>query len=263
MRPIGIIMHAIKGLSDEEYVKTVSELGFQNIFTGTYTTPQKHAELADLFAKYGITYETLHSPFHYINDMWLDCEGGDVMLRELKTCIDHCVASGAKIAIVHLSSGLTPPPVTDLGRKRFTELVTYAQQKNIIVAFENQRFLSNLAWAFETFKPEDSVAFCWDCGHESCFTPGREYMPLFGNRLICTHIHDNFGEFNCDNHQIPFEGKIDYHHFAEHIRRSGYQGSLTLEVGCNAKFLEGEEPIPYLQRAAAAAKKLRCMVDGN
>ena len=263
MRQIGINMQAIRGLNDEEYVKQVKDLGFDAIFTGTSQDPQRHEVFANLFAKYGLVYETLHAPFGHINDIWLDCEGGEKMYEELITCIDHCVISGAKIAVTHLSSGLTPPPVTDLGRARFTKVVEYAQKKGVIIAFENQRFLSNIAWAFETFKPEDSVAFCWDCGHESCFTPGREYMPLYGDRLVCTHIHDNSGVFNADNHLIPFEGQINYNRFAEHIRKAGYTGSLMLEVGCDPKQYAGVTPEDFLARAAKAVKKLREMVDGN
>ena len=69
--------------------------------------------LADLCAKYSVRYETLHAPFGHINDIWLDCEGGQVMLDELKNCVDCCAAAGVPIAVVHLSSGQNPPPVTE------------------------------------------------------------------------------------------------------------------------------------------------------
>ena len=263
MRTIGINFHAIKGLDDDAYAKTVRGLGFGAVFTATFDDPHRHEALAELFSKHGLQYETLHAPFKNINYMWLDGEDGDAMLRDLLTCIDHCVISGAGIAVVHLSSGLTPPPVTDIGRARFTALVEYAQKKGVVVAFENQRFLSNIAWAFETFSEADSVGFCWDCGHEACFARGREYMPLFGDRLVCTHIHDNFAKFNEDDHRIPFEGNINYSRFAEHLRKMNYRGSLMLEVGCTAKFTIGIDPIAYLEKAASAAKKLRSMVDGE
>ena len=264
MRKIGINHRAIGGISDEEFIKTASELGFENMFTCVADTAAEQSEWANLIAKYGMTYETIHAPWKGINNMWLEGEKGDATLAMLTNAIDRCVLVGAPIVIVHLSSGLTPPPVTDLGRARYTQVVEYAQKKGITVAFENQRFLSNIAWAFETFSPADSVAFCWDCGHESCFARGREYMPLFGDRLICTHIHDNSGEFDKDNHLIPFDGMINYHRFAEHLRKANYKGSLMLEV-CepNSKNYVGMDPHVYLERAAAAAKKLRTLVDGQ
>ena len=260
MRSIGIIFQAMTGLSDEEYVRQIASLGFTATFTGAEKSDARQAELADLFAKYGVTYETLHAPFGHINDIWLDCEGGEGMAKELTDCIDRCVAGGAPIAVMHLSSGLTPPTITDLGRARWDHIVNYAVQKGVRIAFENQRKLANLAWAMESFPDQ---GFCWDCGHEACFTPGRQYMPLFGDRLICTHIHDNSGKFNADDHLIPFEGAVDFDRFARQIRESGYRGSLMLEV-CGSKKKYPELTVEeYLTRSADAVKRLRSMVDGE
>lgn len=260
MRTIGISHQAIGGLSDEAYVKTIAELGFGATFTGVEKSDRRQAELAELFAANGVTYETLHAPFGHINDIWLDCEGGEAMCEELLTCIDRCAVAGVPIAVVHLSSGMTPPTITDLGRARWEKIVNHAVAKGVKLAFENQRMLANLAWAMEAF-PEQG--FCWDCGHEACFTGGREYMPLFGKRLICTHIHDNSGEFNADNHQLPFDGKLNYARFAEHIRNSGYTGSLMLEVVAKPQFYPDVTPDGYLRKAADVAKRLRAMVDGE
>lgn len=258
MRKIGINLHAIKGLTDEDYLREIAALGFNTMFSGVLA-PERQAAVAELCARYGIEYETLHAPFGHINDIWLENDNG--MLDELCRCIDHCVIAGAPIAVVHLSAGMKPPSITDLGRERFARLVDYAAKKNIKIAFENQRKLANIAWAFEAF-PTDTVGFCWDCGHEYCFTPGRHYMPLFGDRLICTHIHDNTAVFNEDSHFLPFDGACDFDYVAATIRESGYTGSLMLEVG-NASRYGDMVPQEFLAKAAEAACRLRRMVDGE
>ena len=262
---IGINLHAMVGLTDEAYIKTIAELGFRATFC--MAQPRERMEqLGRLCAAENIRFDTLHAPFDHINDIWLDCEGGQRMLAELKDCVDQCLVVGAPIAVVHLSSKMKPPTITDIGRGRFEELVAYARKKGVKIAFENQRKLFNLAWAFETFGPEDGVGFCWDCGHENCFTPGKQFMPLFGDRLICTHIHDNNGVFNEDKHMLPFDGTLDYQRVARQLRESGYQGTLMLEVmaGTNHHYegenYQGMSPQEYLQRAAAAAKRLANMV---
>lgn len=258
MRKLGINLHAVKGLTDEEYLREIAGLGFSSIFSGV-RTPEHQTAIAELCAKYGLEYETLHAPFGHINDIWLENDNG--MLDELCACVDHCVLAGAPIAVVHLSAGQKPPSITDIGRERFTRLVDYAAEKNIVIAFENQRKLANIAWAFEAFTT-DTVKFCWDCGHEFCFTPGRHYMPLFGDRLICTHIHDNTAVFNDDSHFLPFDGACDFGYVADTLRNSDYTGSLMLEVGNPSRY--GElSPQEFLKKAWDAAVRLRMMVDGE
>ena len=260
MRKIGINLHAMRGLTHEEFLREIASLGASATFTGVREAKEQ-AEIARLCEKYAIECETLHAPFSHINDIWLDCAGGEAMERELLETVDHCLIAGARIAVVHLSSGLKPPPVTDLGRARFTRVVDYAAGKGIQIAFENQRFLSNIAWAFESF-PRDVVGFCWDVGHEGCFTPGRRYMPLFGDRLSCTHIQDNMGNFDEDLHLLPYDGALDFDYVARTIRASGYTGSLMLEgIASNSHRYDDMPARAYLARAAAALQRLREAID--
>ena len=260
MRKIGINLLSLPGMSDADYIRLAAELGFSAMFTGMMDEPRQLA-CADLMAANGIEYETIHAPFNGINSIWLEGDEGEMMLGRLTDTIDRCVQVGAPIAIIHLSAGNTPPSITDIGRGRFARLVEHAAQKNVRIAFENQRKLANIAWAFETFADPEVVGFCWDCGHESCFTRGREYMPLFGDRLICTHIHDNEGIQDKDDHWLPFDGCIDYSRFAGHIRRTDYHGSLMLEAGFDLQKYGNMSAGAFLQRAADAAKKLVKMVD--
>ncbi|MBQ8401343.1 MAG: sugar phosphate isomerase/epimerase [Clostridia bacterium] len=260
MREIGINLHAVKGLTDEEYIKAMASVGFTATFSGVLDA-ERQAEAARLGEKYGVRFETLHAPFNRINNMWLEGAEGEETLADLMHCVDHCVIAGAPIAVVHLSSGMTPPSITDLGRERFAGLVDYAQRNNVQIAFENQRMLANLAWAMEAF-PGEPVGFCWDCGHEFCFTPGRHYMPLFGDRLICTHIHDNTAVFNEDRHWLPFDGVCDFDYVTETLKQSGYNGSLMLEIGNRERYGE-TDPYAFLERASEAAAKLRRMIDGE
>lgn len=260
MRKLGLAIQALKGMATEQYVKTISELGFQVTFTGMCEEKQQE-EYANLIAKYGLEYETIHAPFGHINDIWFESEAGTKMLSELLTCVDRCVLANVPAMVVHLSSGINPPATTDIGRMRFEQLVEYARRKNVKIAFENNRTITNLAWALETFSEDDGVGFCWDCGHEACYTPGIEFMPLFGKRLICTHIHDNQAVYDQDLHMIPFDGVINYERFAEHIRNSEYKGPLTLELCVPfSNYYDNMSPEEYLERASIAAKRLASMV---
>ena len=262
MRKIGINMFAAPGYTAEEYIKTIKDLGFDAVFTQA-VSPECGAEFAEIFAKHGISWDTVHAPFHHINDMWLDNEEGEMMQGELLRSVDLCAAMGVPITVLHLSSGFNPPDLTPLGHQRYDHLVEHAAKKNVTLAFENLRKLGNLAYFMERYENEPHVAFCWDTGHESCYTPGFEFMPLFGKKLVCTHIHDNDGGRGNDQHWLPFDGNVNFDRVAEHFRNSPFQGTLMLEVGCGDKKhypeLTGDA---YLQRAAAAIKRLRGMIEG-
>lgn len=260
MRTIGINYYTSSPLSVEEFAHEIKALGFGASFTGLLSDDNLY-KVANSFAHFNISYETIHAPFDKINDIWLDGLSGDEMLSRLKITVDACHRFNIPIAVVHLSSGENAPSISDVGKRRFSDLIDHAERSNVKIAFENQRKLANIAWAFEEFKGAN-VGFCWDCGHEGCFTPGREYMPLFGNRIICTHIHDNPGIYNKDLHCIPFDGSLDYYRISRQIRESGYAGSLMLEVFPeNSEMYKGISPTDFLERAAVAAKRLRDIVD--
>ena len=48
------------------------------------------------------------------------------MYKSILSCIDECEKAGVPIAVVHISSGFNPPPMTKLGKTRFKNIVEYA-----------------------------------------------------------------------------------------------------------------------------------------
>ena len=259
MRKVGINLYARTDVTHEDYVKIIKELGFGAAFI----TPMPDSDIyssAELLSRAGISLDTIHAPWKGVNDMWKDTADAHVPMDAFLHYVDLCHDTGAPIAVIHLSSGEAPPPVTDIGRARFTRLVDYAAQKGVKLAFENQRMLSNLAWVFEEFKDAPHVGFCWDTGHEECFTAGRHYMPLFKDRLICTHIHDNDTVYNHDQHRLPFDANVDFSYVADTIRSSGFDGTLMLEVAGYSDFYKDIGAHEYLRRAYESACRLRDMI---
>ena len=261
MRLIGINYCDFYGYAPYEFAKIIKECGFGATFTEARDLNDSSV-YAKAFYENGIVWETVHAPFDGINNIWRDSDDGDIILAKMKITVDICADFFVPIAVIHLSSGEKAPSISDIGKKRFASLVDYSVKRNINLAFENQRKLANIAWAFEEFANVPTVGFCWDVGHEGCFTQGREYMPLFGNKLICTHIHDNDNRYNHDLHQIPFDGSLDFYRVARHIRNYGFAGTLMLEIFPQISGIYNSlKPIEILSRAAVAANRLRDMVD--
>lgn len=261
MREIGINLHVKPELCAIDFIKRASALGFNTLFTDTPSERDLHI-IANTLAANGMRYETIHAPFDHINDMWLAGEGGDAMLGAMMVAVDRCVTASVPILVVHLSSGNTPPPISEVGFVRYTRLVEYAAARGVKIAFENQRKADRLAWAFEKFGRMPHVGFCFDCGHENCFTKGVHFLPLYGDRLFCTHIHDNDCVQDHDLHMLPFDGRSDFGRITRQLRECDYKGPLTLEIHAqNSNRYDFMTVQAFLERAAMSIKRLRSMLD--
>lgn len=261
MNKIGVNLFAKGGLAFEPYAQKLKELGVDATFLGWVDKPETVVAYANKLAALGISFESMHAPFNKINDLWMPGETGAAMLAVYKDCVDRCALGGVPILVMHLSAGANPP-FTDAGRDNVARLVEYAAQKNVKLAFENVRCFGNVAWLLDEYRNCDTVGFCWDVGHQHCFTMIYEYMPLFGRQLLCTHIHDNHCVYDHDEHLLPFEGTIDWAKMTGQMRESGYTGTVMLEVlaGCSHVYDEMSCET-YLEKAAAAVTKLRDMMN--
>ncbi len=268
MRKLGINFETVffPGMTERDGLSLLRAAGFDSFFTDYYfdeTVLERYAQAA---AETGIGWESMHAPFEEpvnINAIWRQDETGDAMLDGLVRCVRACGRYGVPVAVIHLSSGVHAPGVCDAGCRRLDRLVEEAVRQNVVLGFENLRKLSHLAFVFERYEEVPQVRFCWDTGHEACFTGGMQFMPLFGSRLAFTHIHDNLCTYDGDLHLIPFEGKIDFERVAGQLRRSGYKGTLSLELLPYASDrYAGISARDYYARAYAAACRLRGMIDG-
>lgn len=230
-RKFGLICNETEG-TDRVSLELLKKYGFSCFFSDLYDLESVFA-LRKKADELDLEYEFIHGPFKGINDMWTSEETPEIY-NELIKSIDAASAAKVKSVIIHVSSGWNAPKVNDLGLSRYDALVEYAREKGVILAFENLRKLGNLACLMDRYENCDNVAFCYDCGHEHCYTVTVPYAELFGNRFLCTHIHDNFGlpgkGLDGDRHLLPFDGDIDYKKMMDRLNAIGYKGSLMLEV---------------------------------
>lgn len=240
------------------------ELMQKNGFTRTFImsdSPEVCDENIKKIKDGGITIDTLHAPFHHINDMWKEGDAGEDMLKVLTDGLDKCARYGIPTLISHLSSKSPAPPITDMGKERFFRLLDCAKEKGVKIAFENQRVMGNISVILEE-RPD--AHFCWDVGHEGCFTPGREFMPFFGDRTAALHIHDNMGVQDSDDHMIPFDGRLDYNRVAKHLVRAGYKGTVMLELfRDHSNLYNNMTDEEYYKRASDAARRLANIIENT
>lgn len=234
-RKLGILANCLDGVKAADALEKIKAAGFETFFTGDYKSDTV-AEIKARADALGLTYEFIHAPFYSINEMWMPGVGYLTVFDYMKEAIDSAAENGVPVVITHVSSGWKAPAVNDLGLSRFDQLVVYARERGVTLAFENLRLLGNLACIVDRYEGLDNVRFCYDCGHEHCYTKTVRIMDVFTNRACCTHIHDNHGRAfedkvgDFDEHLLPFDGNIDYERMMRKLDEYGYSGSLMLEV---------------------------------
>ena len=248
------------GVSLENMIAAFKKHGIKHTFIKSNHPEFERA--MELFGQNGITCDNLHAPYLNINHMWSEDESlGSAMLAQLTDSVDKCAKYGIPTTIVHLSSGRPMPQITPQGIARYETLFAYAKEKGVKIALENLRYAENLAYFLENYP---DCVYCWDCGHEYAYSH-EKYLPKYGHRLAALHLHDNRCGVDTDDHLLPFDGAIPMEEVAKDLAKSGYTGTLMLEIGrliVTHTYDEMSEE-DYMDRAAASAKRLLERVEAN
>ena len=254
---IGINIHCYsKELPIHEQIKLMRENGFTTTFcmADAYDVDN----MIRAVQKEGIVFETLHAPLAGINKMWNEDKSGDEMLEKLLVSVQKCSQFGIPVLVVHLSAGRPAPRMNDIGNARYDRLMEHARKHGVKIAYENSRVMGNLGAVLERY--EDAY-FCWDVGHENCFTKGMHFLPYFADRVAAIHLHDNMGILDEDLHILPFDGTIDMRRVVSALSKSCYQGSFMLEIKKAGEKYSDLSPEQFYKRAADAARRFEEMVN--
>ncbi len=237
MYEIGINAGAYGNTDVSKVIPMLSRIGFDSFFT-LWSEELPIEAWANIAEKNNIKYQSIHGPWKYADYIWRHSEEGDIAVKRLKMCLDSCSNFGVPIMVVHPRIGFEQTEPTNIGLKRWSEVVEYAEKKNVSVGFENLEGENFLAAVMKEFGSSRAVGFCWDTGHEFCYNLDNDMIALYGDRLISTHLNDNRGCTSSDRclstkddlHLLPFDGKLDWKDVMRKIRSAEYGGILTFEV---------------------------------
>ena len=124
------------------------------------------------------------------------------------------------------------------GLENFGKVICEAEKLSVKVAFENTESEEYLVAVMKRFKGSPAVGFCWDTGHEMCYSYSKNLLSIYGDKLIATHINDNPGIRDFDGnitwiddlHLLPFDGIADWRSIADRLDKCDYNGILTFEL---------------------------------
>lgn len=210
-------------------------------------------DLVDFLNNSAITFNIAHAPIHYpffFNTYYTRADI-DILKDRILKAIDISKRVGVKKIVIHVGTYLDENYDYNIEKsiehniKYLAPFVEKAVENNILVAIENgtqmqkdePRFKNTAPYIDELIKiveyynkkyNKEVLGICFDFGHANVGNLDiyKEIVKI-GNKLIVTHIHDNYGT---DSHNQPFDGTINWKYVRRALIDINYNGELTSEV---------------------------------
>ena len=272
---IGISIGNAYAVSIDEVLQIIKNSGFDAI-SPIWKSREALVEIVHTAEKLGLEIQSLHAPFTKAADMWSD--RADIFgqaKNELLENIDFCSQFGIRVLVVHVWIGFDYRFEKDsLYYGNFDDIVNYAKEKSVKIAFENTEGEEYLYALMEHFEKDDTVGFCWDSGHEMCYNRSLDLLGKYGDRLIIKQLNDNLGISRFDGkifwtddlHLLPFDGIADWNDNVLRLQKSRYMPILNFELGIQSKPNRHENDV-YMQMPLelyfAEAYKRACKIAYN
>ena len=182
----------------------------------------------EIIRRVGLDIDNCHSPWNKINHLWRDTLEGEGVFEMLRDNLIECGRFDIPRAVWHVSSGNDYPPISQLGMDRVAKLIEVADNANVDICLENQRFFHFIDYIYAKLDCP-RLKFCYDSGHEACFSLTRLALAKYRGRLAALHLHDNYGVYNQDSHLLPGQGTgVDWNYVRKYLE--DYEGVISLEV---------------------------------
>lgn len=184
----------------------------------------------------GIIFEQTHAPF---GSSYTDEARTAQRFNDIIKGMRHSSWLGAEQVVVHPYNHLSYKDgkydyMMESNLNFYKKLIPYAEEFQIKIAIENivGAITETPEGLLELVNLLDNDVFtiCYDVGHANlCEQDPVEMLRKLGNRIGCTHIHDNAGVR--DIHYLPYYGKIDWESVMKAFAEVGYEGNLDYEAG--------------------------------
>ena len=234
----GITTAFDSNLSFKNAIPMIADAGFEAVSLAwepahiDYKTPNGQKEILQLTRRYGLMIESIHAPWRtelgVLDDKWRQHE----ILSNI-AAIAAAGNMGVEYVIIHAGWGDSNINSKKINAtlKSMSELSKCAIKNNVKLAVENLQGKSSRLLTERILQefPQKHIGFCHDTGHEHCSQECFKALESMGNRLFCTHVHDDTGCGN-DDHLLPYEGTIDWGLYVSIMSKLDYSGCLLIEA---------------------------------
>lgn len=185
-----------------------------------------------------MTVQSLHAPPKGMALLWQpEADGSASLQKNMMNSLDLCGRHDIPVLVVHGWQGM-PYTFADtlLDFRFFDPFVQHAQALGVSIAFENLEGEEYLAALLDRYRDLPHIGFCWDSGHDRCYPHQTDFLHTYGDRLIMTHLNDNFGvrgdtyTSKDDLHLLPFDGSTDWAMQLGRLKTAKTQHILNFEL---------------------------------
>lgn len=241
---IGISVGNSYAIPTPEVVKIVAKAGFDAI-SPVWKRGIDLTDVVNTAKDCGLALQSLHGPFAIAANLWSEDEAVSApAIAEVLEALEDCRKFGIPVMVMHTWIGFEYTQVpNEAGLHNYGLIVDKAAEYGIRIAFENTEGEEFLFALMEHFKGNNTVGFCWDSGHEMCYSHSKDLLGILGDRLIMTHLNDNLGVSRFDGktfwtddlHLLPYDGIADWDVLIERLRKSQRLEYLNFELSIASK----------------------------
>lgn len=248
------ISNANETVTPIETIDAIHKAGYKHVFVEWYNKDWEISQETQLeyVRKLGFKIEFAHLGYQGINNLWLDNEDGEALVKRYQDDLKVCKENGIDLVCMHLTSKSEAPAPNIVGIQRLQKIVNTAEELGIRIGFENTKIKGYQEYVLEHIK-SDNVGICLDSGHLHAHFNDELNFELFKDKIFCVHLHDNDG--SKDQHLIPFEGTIDWKWLLDKLKECNYKGPITLELVYQNDYVN-EDIVEFYKKGLVAGKRL-------
>lgn len=236
MVSLGFSMQLTYDRPHPQVIELLHDAGFSAI-SPVWSPELPWEEMLSTVQRLGMTVQSAHTPHGGQPHLWDPADPlRSCTLEKFLNCITDCARLEIPIAVLHGWQGLGYTfPEEPLDFSAFDRIVDYAQEQNVSLAFENLEGEEYLQALLNRYQDRPHIGYCWDSGHDHCYPHRLDFLKSFGDRLIMTHIHDNFGTRGIpttldDLHLLPGDGNIHWESNIARLKHLPKQEILNFEL---------------------------------
>lgn len=212
--------------------------------------PRLCRELRQMAQDLGVSFNQAHAPYQMDHKPWLEGCREDI-LRRYRISFELAGILGVRNIVVHPLHCMNylnndPRWIMEQNVEYYATLAPMAADNGVKIAIENMwqknQFNKNITLSVcsSPYELRDYVdacnqvmpqfVACLDIGH--CILTGHDpanSIEVLGPRLDALHVHDVDGIH--DNHTSPMTMMVNFPAVTDALKRIGYKGEYTLEVG--------------------------------